>query len=215
MSETAVLRARGLSFGYRREAGLFDDLEVTLEPGSVTALTGRSGRGKSTLLYLLAGLLTPWAGTVETFGQVQGRLSDAQRCALRAARFGFVFQDVVLDPRRPIIDSVLEPCLYAGLKPAEHEQRALDLLTSLGVQLQAGSRPGEISGGQAQRVGVCRALLLRPGIVFADEPTGNLDGESGRIVLDALVDAAGQGCAVVIATHDPVVVARCTDRIEL
>jgi ABC-type lipoprotein export system ATPase subunit len=207
--------AERLSYGYRRGVRVLDEVDVALHPGSVVALTGRSGRGKSTLLYLLAGLLRPWSGTVSIDGVELGRLDDRQRSLTRARTCGFVFQDVVLDPRRRVIDSVLEPALYAGESPERWRPRALELLATMGVALQADSRPGEVSGGQAQRVGLCRALLLGPRVVFADEPTGNLDHESTEVVLTALEDAARGGAVVVIATHDDRVVERCTSRVRL
>lgn len=210
-----LLVAHGLSYGYRRGAPVLDGIDLALEPGEVVALTGASGRGKSTLLYLLAGLLRPWAGTVSLDGVVLGRLDDQSRSLRRARTCGFVFQDVVLDPRRRVLDSVLEPALYAGYPAERWRGRALELLDRMGVALQVDSRPGEISGGQAQRIGVCRALLLAPRVVFADEPTGNLDADSADVVLTALEESANLGAVVVIATHDERVVERCTTRVRL
>lgn len=210
-----ALEALSVRYGYRRGQAIVDDFSASAGRGTVTAITGRSGTGKSTMLYLLAGLLTPWSGQVLLDGQSLGGLSDVELSRLRARRFGFVFQDVVLDPRRTIVDSVLEPCLYAGVSQASRTDRAMQLLNQLEVDLRAASRPGEISGGQAQRVGVCRALLLEPDLVFADEPTGNLDDESADIVLSALEHAADDGCTVLVATHDPRVVERCSGQIVM
>lgn len=210
-----ALQAWGLRYGYRRDIAVLDRLDLTLDSGSMVALTGPSGTGKSTLLYLLSGLLTPWSGDVQVGRVRHGDLTDRARARFRAQNFGFVFQDVVLDQRRPILDSVLEPCLYARRPRRQYRDRGLALLAELGVELAATSLPGEISGGQAQRVGVCRALLLKPSVVFADEPTGNLDNESAAAVLDALQKATRRGGLVVVATHDDRVVARCDRRIEL
>jgi ABC-type lipoprotein export system ATPase subunit len=211
----ALLQAVDLSYGYVRGRPLFSSLSVDLTPGRMTAITGPSGTGKSTLLYLLAGLLTPWSGSVVFHGRSQTELSDLERSRERAEHFGFVFQDFALDPRRTILDAVLEPCLYTTRSKQLLVDRALRLLGRMGVELQAGSRPGEISGGQAQRVGVCRALLLEPHVIFADEPTGNLDHGSADVVLSALEEAAADGCTVLIATHDDRVVDRCSERIML
>jgi lipoprotein-releasing system ATP-binding protein len=207
--------AEGLTYGYRKGVTVLDGIDLTLEAGAVVALTGPSGRGKSTLLYLLAGLLRPWAGVVSLDGVALGQLADRERSSLRARTCGFVFQDVILDPRRRILDSVLEPARYAGESPKRWAPRALELLEEMGVALQADARPGEVSGGQAQRIGVCRALLMGPRVVFADEPTGNLDHDSAEAVLAALEGAAHDGAVVVIATHDDRVVERCTSQVVL
>jgi len=210
-----ILRAEGITYGYRKGHPILDGIDTTVHAETITAITGPSGRGKSTLLYILAGLLKPWPGDVEFRGLPERGMSDAERARRRATSYGFVFQDVVLDARRTILEAVLEPCLYAGLPRSDYEHRAGELLDEMGVQLTAGSLPGQISGGQAQRVGVCRALLLSPSVIFADEPTGNLDSSSSSAVMSALEGAAGRGCAVLVATHDDRVVARCTGRIHL
>lgn len=136
-------------------------------------------------------------------------VSDARRSRLRARQFGFVFQDSALDPTRPIADAVMEPALHGGWRLAPARLRALALLDQMGLAHRATHRPGEVSGGQAQRVAVCRALMTDPPVVLADEPTGNLDRDNAAAVLEALSAAtrAGDGTrTVVIATHDPFVV---------
>src|SRR5690606_34895971 len=140
---------------------------------------------------------------------------DHVRARVRARWFGFVFQDTALDPRRPVLEAVLEPALYAGEAPARYRDRALALMARFGVSLRPYALPGEISGGQAQRVGLCRALLLEPAVVFADEPTGNLDAGSAEVVTGALAEVARAGTAVVIATHDERLVAACTRAVSL
>lgn len=204
----AILGVEELRFRYRRGAEeLFDGLTHSFTPGQVTALTGPSGRGKSTLLYIVGLVLSPTAGRVRLGDTDTSRLSDAQRSRLRATRIGFVFQSSELDPTRPLVDCVMEPALYAGIRPREARLRAGGLLDAFGLGHRADHRPGEISGGQAQRVAVCRALVNHPDVVLADEPTGNLDRDNARLVLDALKDAAHHdGHTVVIATHDPFVV---------
>jgi len=185
---------------------LFDGLTHGFAPGVVSVVTGRSGRGKSTLLYLLGLMLTPTAGQILVDGRGVSGLSDATRSRLRACRIGFVFQDSELDPSRRIVDSVTEPGLYAGKTLAQLRPRAYGLLEQFELAQRADHRPGQVSGGQAQRVAVCRALINQPDIVLADEPTGNLDRDNAGLVLDALAAAAGQGCTVVIASHDPFVI---------
>ena len=142
-------------------------------------------------------------------------LPDRRRARLRATSVGFVFQDAELDPSRPILDSVVEPGLYAGLPRRELEGRARILLERFGLGHRAEHRPGQVSGGQAQRVAVCRALVNTPAVVLADEPTGNLDPDNASLVLDALAEAAGEGRTVVVATHDPAVVARADEVVRL
>ncbi|MCB2177619.1 MAG: ATP-binding cassette domain-containing protein [Actinomycetales bacterium] len=211
-----VLAVEDLRFAYRRGGTeLFGGLTHAFAPGRLTALTGPSGRGKSTLLYLLGLMLTPSHGCVLIDGQNASALADRTRSRLRATRIGFVFQDSELDPARDVLDSVIEPGLYAGGTPGLLRPRALDLLTRFGLADRADHRPGQVSGGQAQRVAVCRALVSSPDLVLADEPTGNLDPANSDLVVDALLDAAGTGCTVVIATHDPTVVARAHEVVTL
>ena len=198
-----MLGVSDLRFRYHRGADeLFDGLSHSFAAGSVSVLSGPSGSGKSTLLYLLGLLLTPTAGGVSVDGVEVAPLGDAARSALRARHVGFVFQDAALDQTRPILDNVVEGGLYAGMSRRDAEQRARVLLDRFGVDLPPERRPGEISGGQAQRVGLCRALVKSPRVILADEPTGNLDAESASVVLGALWDAAGEGATVVISTHD-------------
>jgi len=202
-----ALALEQVRFRYPRSSDeLFGGLDHTFTAGAVTALTGASGRGKSTLLYLVGLMLRPAAGTVVLDGRPISALPDADRSWIRATQMGFVFQDAVLDPSRTILDSVCEPGLYAELPPARTRHRARELLEQMGVSHRATHRPGEISGGQAQRVAVCRALVNDPTVILADEPTGNLDHDNAIVVLEALRSAARTGRTVVIATHDPAVI---------
>ncbi|MDF1486825.1 ABC transporter ATP-binding protein [Tessaracoccus caeni] len=211
-----MLAVQDLSFAYRKGAEeLFGGLEYAFRPGAMTAITGPSGRGKSTLLYVLGLMLTPTAGQVLLGGEPVSALPDWQRSRLRATRIGFVFQDAALDPSRTILDSVREPALYAGGTPAQIEGRARELMDQMGVAARADHRPGEISGGQAQRVAVCRALITDPAVVLADEPTGNLDRANAEEVLGALSEATGGSRTVVIATHDPFVIEHADEVLAL
>ncbi|WP_245867046.1 ABC transporter ATP-binding protein [Serinibacter salmoneus] len=194
---------------------LFDGLTHSFAPGRITALTGPSGRGKSTLLYVLGLMLTPTSGRVIIDGESASDLKDHRRSRLRAHRLGFIFQDSELDAERAILDSVIEPGLYAGGSPRDLRERAYDLLATFGLHHRATHRPGQISGGQAQRVAVCRALVNEPSIVLADEPTGNLDPDNSSLVIDALRHAAEQGRTILIATHDPAVVERADEVLSL
>ena len=206
---SSVLGVEDLSFSYRPGGEvIITDLTHDFAGGKVTAITGPSGRGKSTLLYLLGLLLTPRGGRVLLDGRDIETLGDTERSRLRAQRIGFVFQDAELASERTILDGVLEPTIYAGFRRTDYLPRAQELMTRFGVAHRADHRPGQVSGGQAQRVALCRALITRPDILLADEPTGNLDRENARMVLDTLTAAArDDNCTVIIATHDPHVLA--------
>lgn len=218
-AETAVLAVEELSFRYSKGGEeLFDGLTYGFMPGRVTALTGSSGRGKSTLLYILGLMLTPVRGSVYLAGQKVSGMSDAERSMIRAKRIGFVFQDAALDQKRKVIDSVIEPAMYAGWDRATALTRGYELLETMGVSGRADHRPGEVSGGQAQRVAVCRALMNDPAVILADEPTGNLDKENSQIVLDVLSDVSRDvehSRTVIIATHDQFVIEQSNEVLEL
>lgn len=210
------LAVESLRFQYSSKGEeLFDGLSCAFPDGAMTALTGESGRGKSTLLYIIGLLLTPTAGHVSLDGEDVSSLPDAARSRIRAHDIGFVFQDSELDPTRTILDSVLEPSMYAGSDVTESKDRALALLAEFGLDHRANHRPGEISGGQAQRVAVCRSLINSPSVLLADEPTGNLDRGNAQLVLESLSQAAHGGRTVLIATHDPFVLEFCDERVKL
>ena len=209
------LDVEGLSFGYRKREPLLDGLSWSFPRGSVTALTGPSGCGKSTLLFILGLLLRPQAGKISWDGGRLEHQSDFERSEFRATTVGFVFQDAALDATRSVRDNVCEVALYLGIPRRLAIHRAGALLAAFGVDLRSTHRPGEISGGQAQRVALCRALFNDPPLVLADEPTGNLDTAAADVVLTALRDAADRGATVVVSTHDPTVVRRCDDRLVL
>ncbi|VEI13045.1 ABC transporter ATP-binding protein [Trueperella bialowiezensis] len=199
--ETAVVLEH-IRFGYRKRAPLFTDFDMSIPKGKMTAITGPSGCGKSTLLYIIAGLLRPYAGSITVDGVEILNMTDRECSRFRATQTGFVFQDFVLDPNRSILDAVLEPCIYANYDENSFKARARHLLDSFGVLAPETATPLEISGGQAQRVALARAVLLDPSVIFADEPTGNLDKDSAKIVLDVLHDLTTQGTSVIVVTHD-------------
>ncbi|WP_245991789.1 ABC transporter ATP-binding protein [Mycetocola lacteus] len=209
------LDVRDVVFEYVPGTRVLDSWSAQFEAGSVTALTGPSGRGKSTLLYLLGLMLRPRSGSILVDGNDVTRLADAQLAHLRAERFGFVFQDAALDPSRSILDNVTETALYRGQSRRSVTPRALDLLTRFGVDIPPKRKPGQVSGGQAQRIALCRALLAHPKILLADEPTGNLDPATTTLVVDALRDHARNGAAVIIVTHSPEVAAACDRELRL
>lgn len=205
----------GFRYGGADEDYRLDGWSAAFPRGAVTAMTGPSGCGKSTRLYLLALMLRIHSGTIELDGRRVDNLPDAARAELRATRFGFVFQDAALDTSRSVLDNILETTLYRGERAADHRARALDLLHELDVVVPADRKPGQVSGGQGQRIATCRALLARPDLILADEPTGNLDPASSAVVLAALRRHTDEGGAVIIVTHDPVVAAWADHRLEL
>jgi ABC-type lipoprotein export system ATPase subunit len=206
------LEVRSVQFAFGSGSPLFDDYSAVYSEGEMVALTGHSGRGKSTLLYILGLMLKPTGGSIRLDGRDTSTMPDAARARLRAALFGFVFQDAALDSTRSVLDNVLESSLYRRTSRAAERPYALSLMNRLGVAARADAKPGQLSGGQAQRIALCRALVSRPRFVLADEPTGNLDASTGDVVVEALRHQAQSGSLVIIATHDPRVVAKC-DRV--
>lgn len=197
------LEARAITFGYSQGQTVLDEWSARFTAGCVTALTGPSGRGKSTLLYLLGLMLDPSSGEVLFDGQNVAGLSDGERARLRAHQFGFVFQDAALDATRTVLDNVTETALYRREPRRQAERRASQLLEQFGVDVPAHRKPGQVSGGQAQRIALCRALLSEPAILLADEPTGNLDPATSALVIEALRMHAGAGNTVIVVTHSP------------
>jgi putative ABC transport system ATP-binding protein len=184
---------------------VLDDVVLVAAPSSLTCVTGPSGVGKSTLLYCLAGVLRA-EGRIELMGRPL-MSSPAQRATLRMAHCGFIFQRGELLPELSVVENVALPLRLRGIGRREASASALALLSQLGIRDCAEHAPDEISGGQAQRASVARALIHRPSIVFADEPTASLDATSRDGVLAALRLAITGGAAVVCATHDPALVA--------
>jgi putative ABC transport system ATP-binding protein len=185
-----------------------DGLSLELAGGEVLAILGPSGSGKSTLLLCMAGILLPDAGEIRYRGRSIAAVSDAVRTRMRRDEFGFVFQFGQLVPELTALDNVSLPLRLAGSKRRDAIARADDVLTMLGVDEVRNKRAGEMSGGQAQRVAVARALVTGPRVIFADEPTGSLDSTNGELVMEMLVSAAReQGTSVVLVTHEPQVAA--------
>lgn len=210
-----MLEARELSFEYTPGQNVLSGWDAQFPAGSTTAITGPSGKGKSTLLYLLGLMLRPTHGEILIEGIPVSGGKDAVRARLRAERFGFVFQDAALDATRTVLDNVTETALYRRVSRRSVEPRARELLERFGVGVRPERTPGQVSGGQAQRIALCRALLADPGILLADEPTGNLDPATTSVVVDALKDHASAGATVIVVTHSPEVAAACDREIGL
>ncbi|MFF2659879.1 ABC transporter ATP-binding protein [Kitasatospora sp. NPDC058032] len=188
--ERAVHALRGVSF--------------TIGRGELTALKGRSGSGKTTLLNLVGGLDSPSGGTITLDGTDLGGLDEDGRLALRRDRLGFVFQSFGLLPVLTAAENVGVPMRLRKVPAAQREERARDLLALVGLADHANQRPGELSGGQQQRVAVARALANEPDLIIADEPTGQLDSETGRSIMELLrAVVRSEGVTILVATHDP------------
>ncbi|MEU5398586.1 ABC transporter ATP-binding protein [Streptomyces sp. NPDC005963] len=200
--EGSLLVAEDLHKSYARTSALAG-ASFSIHPGEVVAVLGPSGSGKSTLLHCLAGIVPPDSGTVRYAGQDLGALSDAERSALRRSDFGFVFQFGQLVPELTCTENVALPLRLAGIRRKAAEATAVEWLERLEVTEVGAKRPGEISGGQGQRVAVARALVTSPRVVFADEPTGALDSYSGERVMELLTEAArSSNAAVILVTHE-------------
>ncbi len=210
-----VLAGRGLRLSLGTTRAL-DGVDVSVDPGEVVAVMGPSGSGKSTLLHVLAGLLRPDEGEVELDGARIDTLSDRERSAVRLRRMGFVFQFGDLVPELTLAENVALPVRLLGLPRRQAQERAADLLGQLGVGDVADRRLVEVSGGQAQRAAVARALVHQPDVVLADEPTGALDTVTGELVLESLLRASAErGVAVVLVTHELSVAAWASRSVSL
>ena len=190
---------------------ILDNVDFQVIPGEAGAATGASGSGKSTLLGLLAGFDVPTRGAVHLLGQDLGTLSEDAKAALRAGNVGFVFQSFHLLPSLTALENVLLALELAGV--VEAEARAREILDEVGLAHRLRHFPRQLSGGEQQRVGLARAFAVSPQILFADEPTGNLEQESGRQVADMLFNLRRDtGTALVLVTHDETLATRC-DRV--
>ncbi|MFF9587614.1 ABC transporter ATP-binding protein [Streptomyces sp. NPDC014646] len=198
----SLLGADGLHKSYGSTPAL-DGASFSIHPGEVVAVLGPSGSGKSTLLHCLAGIVTPDRGTITYAGRELSAMSDAERSALRRSDFGFVFQFGQLVPELTCVENVALPLRLNGVPRKTAEGTARHWLERLEVEGVACQRPGEVSGGQGQRVAVARALAASPKVIFADEPTGALDSLNGERVMELLTEAArSDNVAVVLVTHE-------------
>ena len=200
-----ALRARGIvrEFGEGQvEVLALRGVDLAVADGEFLAIMGPSGSGKSTLLHILGGLDRPTAGTVELNGKRYDNLDDRALTRMRGEVFGFVFQFFNLLPTLTASENVVLPALVAGERPSDYAQRVDELLALVGLSDRAEHRPAEMSGGEQQRVAIARALLRRPRVLLADEPTGNLDTTSGRMVLTLLRRLVDDGQTAVMVTHD-------------
>jgi putative ABC transport system ATP-binding protein len=186
------------------------DVTLKIAAGDHLAIRGPSGCGKSTLLHMLGCVETPTAGTLLFNGNDVTKLSDRQRSLLRLRQIGFVFQRFFLLPMLTAAENVELPQSEADVPKAERRKRTSELLDYVGLAARADHRPSELSGGEMQRVAIARALANRPGLLLADEPTGELDRATGEQIAALLDRVNADGTALVIVTHDPALAERCT-----
>ena len=217
MDRKTVLEARSLGKQVSSPEGMLtilDDVSLQVAAGESVAVVGASGAGKSTLLALLAGLDEPSAGGVWLEGIELSALDEDGRAAARARHVGFVFQAFHLIPSLTALENVMLPLELAGR--ADARAAAREVLTQVGLESRLGHYPRQLSGGEQQRVAIARAFVTRPSVLFADEPTGNLDTVTGARVMQLLFDLnAASGTTLVLVTHDRAIATRCNRVIEL
>jgi len=213
MTETeALVQLSGVHKRYGETVGL-DGVDLTITPGESVAVMGPSGSGKSTLLNIVAGLDRPTAGTVTVHGEELTAMGEGALARYRRRRIGMVFQFFHLLEDLPALDNVMLSARLIGTTHKQAKARALGLLEELGIAARKDAYPAQLSGGERQRVGVARALMNRPALLLADEPTGALDSRSGEQVMDLLLDLNQIGQTLLIVTHDARLAERCASRV--
>ena len=196
------------SFPGPPEVQALKGINLTVHDGDYVSIVGPSGSGKSTMLNILGLLDRPSVGEYRLAGHLTGDLDEDTRAAVRAQRIGFVFQAFHLMPRRSVLENVMLPMLYSGTPRVEREDRAREALERVGLGHRVDFLPGTLSGGERQRVAVARAVVTRPSLLLADEPTGNLDGVTTTDVMELFEELVTDGLALVIITHDHAVARR-------
>lgn len=193
---------------------ILNEVTFDVNSGETVAIVGTSGAGKSTLMTLLAGLSVPSSGNISLFGQNISQLDDEARASIRRDNIGFVFQSFLLVPTLTALENVTLPCLINGKE--EDVVRATELLTSLGLGHRLNHTPGQLSGGEQQRVAIARAFMTSPKILFADEPTGNLDQETAKVIIEQLFSLnKDHGTTLVLVTHDENLAKRCNRTLRI
>ena len=213
-----MIELQGIQRVYRvggEEVHALRDLDLDFAPGEYVSLMGPSGSGKSTLLNVIGLLDRPSAGVYRLDGIDTTTLADADQARVRREKIGFVFQAFHRVPRLTAAENIELPMMLGGLDPAERRRRVSEAMDRLGLADRAGHRPSQLSGGQRQRVAIARATVMRPGILLADEPTGNLDQASGLQVVETLEAMNRDGLTLVVVTHDPSIGERARRRLHM
>lgn len=214
----SLIHLEGLSKVYRvgdQEIKALSDINLRIEEGEFLSIIGSSGSGKSTLMHLLGCLDTPTTGRMEICGKDLAKATGDELARVRNREIGFVFQSFNLLPKLDVISNIALPLIYAGVPHAQRHARAKQAAVDVGLGDRLANRPPQLSGGQCQRVAIARALVNNPRILFADEPTGNLDSATGRIILEIFDSLHAAGKTVVLVTHDPSIAARSRRIIEI
>jgi putative ABC transport system ATP-binding protein len=214
----ALVELRNVSKIYRlgeEEIRALDDVTLDIEEGEFISIIGPSGSGKSTLMHILGCLDSPSKGTIKLDGVMIQDASSRQLATMRNRKIGFVFQFFNLLPKLNVVQNVELPMIYSGVSAKERRQRAMEALQMVELANRAKHRPSQLSGGQQQRAAIARALVNNPRIVFADEPTGNLDSHTGEAILQLFRELSQEGRTIVLVTHDPEIAAVTPRRIEI
>src|SRR5881396_3789840 len=214
----ALVELRNVSKIYHlggEEIRALDDVSLDVESGEFISIIGPSGSGKSTLMHILGCLDSPTKGTITLDGTMIHDASSAQLARIRNQKIGFVFQFFNLLPKLSVLQNVELPMIYSGIAARERRERATRALEMVELQNRSKHRPMQLSGGQQQRVAIARALVNNPKIVFADEPTGNLDSHTGEAILALFQKLSGEGRTIALVTHDPEIAAVTPRRIEI
>ena len=193
-----------------------NNINVEIDKGDSVAILGKSGSGKSTLMHILSALDTPTQGQVMLQGQDIASLSESTKNKIRNYEFGFVFQQFFLLPQQSVLENVVLPLKIMGVGVRDRNKTGMEMLEKVGLKDKAKNKAVNLSGGQKQRTAIARALVTKPSIIFADEPTGNLDTETGKQVVDLLFDFnKNNNITLVVVTHDKDLAERCDKQIEI
>jgi putative ABC transport system ATP-binding protein len=197
------------------EIRALDGVSLDIEPGEFISIIGPSGSGKSTLMHILGCLDSPTDGTIQLDGTMIHNATPRQLANIRNQKIGFVFQFFNLLPKLNVMQNVELPMIYGGVSTKERQRRAMEALKLVGLEARSKHRPSQLSGGQQQRVAIARALVNNPRIIFADEPTGNLDSHTGEAILTLFRKLSSEGRTIILVTHDPEIAAVTPRRIEI